>query len=394
MEFREILLIAVRSFRSNILRTLLTMLGIIIGIFAITLILIISQSATSAITAKFSSLGTKLVHVPRGPYDLLSTDDTIAIIEQVGGIAAYSEEVNRSETVTANGKNSIATVEGVSSTHADIFFLNLEKGNFFTTDENASYASVVVLGSQIAAGLFSDENPVGQYIQVKGKFFHIIGVLSPKSSTVTGATPDSSVYIPISTMTSVVTGSKHIDTIDIIAERQEDVSTIALEIKQLLLDRYSVTDPVVIEDFTVFTSRDLIASVESITRLISAVLAGIAGISLVVGGIGIMNIMLVTVTERTKEIGLLKAIGAKRRDILMQFLVEAIVLTVLGGIIGITLGIIAGYIASLMLAVAFIPPLLPIFAAGIVSILVGLIFGLYPAKRAAEMSPIDALRYE
>lgn len=394
MDYREILLTAVRSLRSNILRTSLTMLGIVIGIFAITLVLIISQSATSAITAKFSSLGTKLVHVPRGPYDLLSTDDTTAIVAQVSGIAVHSEEVNRSETVTANGKNSIATVEGVSSTHADIFFLNLEKGNFFTEDENASYASVVVLGSQIAASLFDDENPVGKYVQVKGKFFYVVGVLSPKGSTVTGATPDSSVYIPISTMTSVVTGSKHIDTIDIIAERQEDVSTIALEIKQLLLDRYSVTDPVVIEDFTVFTSRDLIASVESITSIISTVLAGIAGISLVVGGIGIMNIMLVTVTERTREIGLLKAIGAKKRDILMQFLIEAVVLTLSGGIIGIVLGIIAGYISSQIIAVTFELPLLPILGAGFVSILVGLIFGMYPARKASIMQPIEALRYE
>lgn len=394
MDYSELLLTAFRSLRSNILRTALTLLGIVIGIFAITLVLIISQSATGAITAKFSSLGTLLVHVPRGPYDLLSREDTAAIVQQVSGISAHSEEVNRSEKVTANGKNSIATVEGVSPTHADIFFLNVQKGNFFTEDENASYAPVVVLGSQIANSLFSEDEPIGQYVQVKGKFFYVIGVLSSKGSTVVGATPDSSVYIPINTMANVVTGTKHIDTIDIIAERQKDVGTIALEIKQLLLDRYSVTDPVVIEDFTVYTSRDLIASVDSITAIISAVLSGIAGISLVVGGIGIMNIMLVTVTERTREIGLLKAIGAKRRDILMQFLVEAVVLTVVGGIIGILLGIIAGFVASQVIAVSFTLPLMPIIAAGIVSIFVGLIFGMYPAQRAAKMGPIEALRYE
>lgn len=394
MDYGEILLTAVKSLRLNILRTSLTMLGIVIGIFAITLVLIISQSATSAIKAKFSSLGTKLVHVPRGPYDLLSREDTTAIVEQIRGIASYSEEVNRAETVTAGGKNSIATVEGVSPTHADIFFLNVQKGSFFTEDDDASYAQVAVIGSQIANSLFSEDEPIGQYVQIKGKFFSVIGVLSPKGGTVAGATPDSSVYIPINTMATVVTGSKHIDTIDIIAENQKNVDPIALEIKQLLLDRYSVTDPVVIEDFTVFTSRDLIASVESITRIISTVLAGIAGISLVVGGIGIMNIMLVTVTERTREIGLLKAIGAKRRDILMQFLIEAVVLTVSGGIIGILLGIIAGFIASQTIAVAFELPLLPIITAGIVSIFVGLIFGMYPAQRAAKMRPIDALRYE
>ena len=385
---------AVRSLHSNILRTSLTTLGIVIGIFAITLILIISQGATSAITAKFSSLGTKLVHVPNGPNEALSTEDASVIAQQVSGIAAYSVEVNRSETVSAGGKNIIATIEGVSPTHADIFFLGVEKGSFFTEDDNDSYSSIAVLGSEIAERLYDEGSPIGQYLQIKGKFFYIIGILSQKGSTIAGASPDTSVYIPINTMINIVTGTKVIDTIDILAKKQEDVDPISHEIKQLLLERYSVTDPQVIEDYSVFTSKDLIASITSITGIINSVLAGIAGISLVVGGIGIMNIMLVTVTERTKEIGLLKAIGAKRRDILLQFLTEAIVLTLAGGFIGIALGIMAGFIASLFIVVPFELPFLSIIASGIVSILVGLIFGMYPAQRAAKMPPVDALRYE
>ncbi len=396
MNYGEVFITAINSLKSNKLRTLLTMLGIVIGIFAVTLVLIISQGATAAINSKISSLGTNLLDIPRGPSGQLTTDDAQAIAQQVPGIADYAEAVGNSETVSANGQSGDYTVEGVSSSYVDIFSLVPQQGAFFTNDDVTSYASVAVIGSQVDTDLFGQgANPIGQYVQFGNKTFYIIGVLAPKGAGIAG-NPDNSIYIPVTTALSTITGtqSQNALTIAILAKNQNDVDTMAKEIKQILLDRYNVTDPQIISKYTIYTSKDLLSTVGTITTVLSSVLAGIAAISLLVGGIGIMNIMLVTVTERTREIGLLKAIGAKRQNILVQFLIESVVLTVTGGLIGTTLGIGVGFLLSNILKVPFTPPVFPIIAAVLVSIFIGLVFGIYPAQRAAKMSPIDALKYE
>src|SRR5579885_375309 len=384
MNYEEIFLTALRSLRSNILRTFLTMLGIIIGIFAVTLVLIISQGATAAITSKVSSLGTNLVYAPQNEFIPLTMQDAQAIAQQVPDVGSVAEEVMKSETVSANGQSTNVPIEGVTPSYADMLSLTTQQGAFFTDEDVTSYAAVAVLGPKVASDLFGDgANPVGQLVQIGNRSFYVIGVLQSKGTSIAGNS-DNSVYIPVTTAMNTIAGTTTLTAIDVFIKDQNMVDPAAQAIKQLLLDRHNVTDPQVIQKYTSYKSKDLLATIGTITTLLSSVLAGIAAISLLVGGIGIMNIMLVTVTERTREIGLLKAIGAKRGNILTQFLIEAVVLTVSGGIIGMAMGIGVGFFLAKFLKVPFTLPYLSILVAGIVSILIGLIFGIYPAQRAAR----------
>ncbi len=394
MNYAEIFLTALNSLKSNILRTILTMLGIIIGIFAVTLVLIISQGATAAITSKISALGTNLLYIVSEQGINLTLDDATAIKQELPEIQTIDEEVIRTKTVSANGQSSSYSITGVTPAYFTLLNLNTSLGAFFTDDDVTSYATVAVIGSQVQTDLFgTNSNPVGQLIQIGNKSFYVIGVLPSQGSSIAG-NPDTTIFIPVTTALSSIAGGTTLNSIEAYVPDPNQIDIAAKDVKQLLLDRHNVTDPQVISKYAVFTSKNLLATVGSITGILSAVLAGIAGISLLVGGIGIMNIMLVTVTERTREIGLLKAIGAKEGNILTQFLIEAVVLTVSGGLIGTLLGIVVGLIASSLLKVPFTPPYLSIIGSVIISIIIGLVFGIYPAKRAANMSPIDALRYE
>lgn len=394
MNYSEIFITALTSLRSNVLRTFLTMLGIIIGIFAVTMVLIVSQGATDAITSKVSSLGTNLIYIPAGPSGQLTDQDAKAIFQEIPGLTSYSESVTKGQNVSANGQTNGYTVTGTSPSGFEMISLTLEQGAYFTDDDVASYAPVAVIGSQVVTDLFgAGSNPVGQYIQVGTKSFYVVGTLQEKGGGIAG-NPDNTVYIPVTTAESLITGSTKLTAINVEIKNQDDADTIAKEIKQLMLDRYQITDPQIIQKYAIYTSKDLLAVIGTITTVLSGVLSGIAAISLLVGGIGIMNIMLVTVTERTKEIGLLKAIGAKRNNILVQFLIESVVLTLSGGLIGTILGVTVGYIVSGFLKVPFTPPIFSIIVAALVSIFIGLVFGIYPAQRAAKMSPIEALRYE
>jgi len=394
MNYGEIFITALTSLKSNKLRTMLTMLGIIIGIFAVTLVLIVSQGATTAITSKISSLGTNLIFAGQGPTGQLTTEDAQAIEQQITDISAFSEVVSNSEQVSANGQTGNYTVQGVNPSYAQMLSLDTQQGSFFTDDDVTSYASVAVLGSQAVTDLFGQgANPTGQYIQIGNTTFQVIGTLTSEGNGA-GGNPDTSIYIPVTTAMTTITGSNNLNAVILLAKDQSEVNLIAEEVKQLMLNRYNVTDPKIIQKYTVDTSQGLLTTISSITTILSSVLAGIAGISLLVGGIGIMNIMLVTVTERTKEIGLLKAIGAKQENILVQFLIESVVLTVSGGLIGMILGIGAGYLLAGIFKVPFTLPYLSIIGAVFVSIIIGLIFGIYPAQRAAKMNPIEALRYE
>lgn len=392
MNFLELIKTALTALRSSILRTSLTMLGIIIGITAVILILIISQGATNYINGQFSTLGANLLFFASSDAIKLTIDDAKVLSNpgQISNVAAVGERYIGNETAVANGQNTSANVLGVSPSLQEMIGLELDKGDFISVDDNAGISRVAVLGPKIVSDLFGEgADAIGQSVEISKKPFRIIGIAASKNTVL-----DSSIYIPISTAMRVLFGVNHVQAIAVQVKDPQLLDQTEADVKAIIFERHSITDQTIKDHFLATSSRDILSTINSVLSVLTLVLSGIAGISLVVGGIGIMNIMLVTVTERTKEIGLLKAIGAKRKDILTQFLIEAIILTVAGGIIGIFLGVGIGYAISLAAHVPFGLPIIPIIASVSVSIVIGIIFGSYPAYSASKLSPIDALHYE
>lgn len=403
MSYTELVRSALTALRSNLLRTLLTMLGIIIGIASVILIISLGEGATKSISDQISSFGTNLIAVvpdspgqgPPQPVQSLTLEDAEALSdpELVQNISVVSATVSQGSQVNANSQTMNATIQGVSEGYAIIQSLETSQGEFITKDDEDSLSRVAVLGSEVVTELFGEgAEPVGESIKIDNRSFRIIGVLAEKDSS-GFSNPNAGVYIPVTTAMKILLGQNHVGAVYAQAENPDLVNQTVEQIEALLRDRHDIVDgedP----DFQVRTSQDALTTLSSVTGLLTTLLAGIAAISLVVGGIGIMNIMLVTVTERTKEIGLLKAIGAKNQDILTQFLIEAVVLTLVGGGIGMALGLILAFIITSIVNIPFIISFTSIFLAVGVSSAVGVIFGYYPAQRAAKLSPIDALRYE
>ncbi len=404
MNYAQLFASAFRALRSNLLRTGLTMLGIIIGITSVILIISLGQGATESITSQVSSLGTNLIfiqpgkQVPGRPPQVANTltyEDAAVLADKtkMPEISNVSAIVQTNAEVVANGESKNTTVQGVDSDYAIISSLDVNQGEFISSEDNASLSRVAVLGPEVVTDLFGEgANPVGQTITIKSHSFRVVGVTKSKGST--GFTnPDGSIYIPVTTGMKILLGQNFVSAIELQTLDPKKVDQTIDDVTALLSDRHKITNPDLI-DFTVRSSKDALSTLNSITGILTGMLAGIAAISLVVGGIGIMNIMLVTVTERTKEIGLSKAIGAKNKDILTQFLIEAIVLTLSGGVVGMILGVSLDFLITRFLPIPFIvQPLAIILAVG-VSTIVGIVFGLYPAQQAAKLSPIEALRYE
>lgn len=403
MNYLEIFITALRALRANLMRTALTMLGIVIGITSVILIISLAQGATAAITNQISSFGTNLIFIipgggdqngPPTPTNTLIYDDALEI-EKLEHVDSITATVTRNYQVVADGLNTNSTVQGVSEGFAKVQNVTMELGEFITKDNVSGLERVAVLGSQVAIDLFGEGyDPIGESILIDSKPFRVIGVSAPKGAGGIGGNPDDSVYVPVTTAQTILLGLDFVQTIQVNADGPEAVEPLREEITTLLMDRHKITDPD-LKDFTTQTSQQFLTTLGSILGVLTAMLAGIGAISLVVGGIGIMNIMLVTVTERTKEIGLLKAIGAKRKDILVQFLIESIVLTLSGGVVGIILGTTFSFVLSTFaLHVPFVLQLSSILLAVGISTIVGITFGIYPAYKAAKLSPIDALRYE
>lgn len=392
---------------ANKVRTALTMLGIIIGISSVITMVAIGAGAQSSIEARIQSLGSNLIQITpgaqrgqgfgvsagRGSARTLTEDDANSIASSVSSINAVAPEISGRYQITAKGTNTNTSVVGVTSVYPTVRNVQVAEGVFISDTNNQSGAKVAVVGPTVVNDLFGEgAEVVGQPIRINKLEFKIIGVTVAKGGTGFG-NQDDMIYIPLTSAERYLSGGKYVTTISIQAIDQKSMTQIQEDATALLLDRHRITDPTD-ADFTVLNQNDIISTASSVTDTFTILLAAVAGISLLVGGIGIMNMMLTTVTERTREIGLRKAIGAKRKDINSQFLFESVALTFLGGVIGVILGwAVSWFITKIGIIQTSVSVSSIILAFG-VSAVIGIIFGYYPARRASRLNPIDALRYE
>ena len=393
---------------ANRTRSSLTILGIVIGISSVIALVSIGQGATNSIQNSIQSLGSNLLLVMpgaqrgpgfqisggRGNARTLTVPDAEAIATGVANIQLTAMEVSGRYQVTARGTNTNTSVNGVTSNYPAIRNVSIEEGSFITDAHNTSLAKVAILGPTARDDLFGvgATDVVGQTIRIKGIEFKIIGITVSKGVSGFG-NADDTIFIPVTSAQRFLSGNQYVNTIDIQAADANSMSQIQSDVTTLLLTRHHIGDSTQ-ADFSVLNQADILASASSITGTLTLLLGAIAGISLVVGGIGIMNMMLTTVTERTREIGLRKAIGAKNNDISKQFLAEAIALTMIGGVIGILFGSAISYGVNYSgIVKTTVSPSAVLLAFG-VSAAIGIVFGYYPARKAAQMNPIEALRYE
>ena len=402
MLFRTIVKIAFKSLTANKLRSFLAMLGIIIGVGAVISMLALGAGAKRQVMQRITSMGTNLLIVrpgaPRrggvrsGSVESLKLADAEALLKELDGVEAVAPVVTGRAQVKHFGENANTTVTGAPLTYLSIRSFELASGRAFSPVEEDRSARVAVLGASVAAQLFGSRQPIGESIRVKNVNVRVVGVLKPKGDQ-GWFNPDEMVVIPYATAMKQVLGQDFLSEIDVKASEHADLSQLEEEIAQVLRKRHHIRADAE-DDFHVRNQAEIIETASTFTQTFTILLGGIAGISLVVGGIGIMNIMLVTVTERTREIGVRKAIGARNRDILRQFLVESILISGLGGLSGIVMGFAAAAAVSRFTEYQTVVETYSIVLALAVSASVGIFFGYYPARRAASLDPIEALRYE
>lgn len=409
MNLAQAIIEALESLYSNKLRSSLTILGIVIGVGAVIAMLAVGQGAQSTITGSISGIGTNLLFVYSGNMSNsevrnvkeITLEDANAMLDQyqAPSVAAIAPIVSGSVEVAAGGEKKMSSADGVTPGYESVRNAELIEGSFITEENLLGRASVAIIGVDVAKALFNrTDGLVGESIRVNGQPFRIIGVLKSKGGSSFGS-QDNIVLVPLTTAQSRLfnKSSNQIDMLMLQATSSDTVTQAADEVSNILRLRHRTK--VGMDDFTVFSQQDFVATAKTITGVLTIFLGGIAGISLLVGGIGIMNIMLVSVTERTREIGLRKALGARKRDILIQFLTESSLLSLFGGLVGIGLGWLISFIVG-QIATASGSPFNPtisfdaILLATVFSTAVGLFFGLYPANRAANLEPVEALRYE
>src|SRR5512135_139420 len=401
---------ALRALLANKLRSALTMLGIIIGVGSVVALLSVGTGAQSSITNQISNIGANVITVYAGTRNQSApsgagggvtaplTYEESQQLKGLAGVAAVSPQVQSRQQLKYQSSQTTAQVVGVEPDYATVHPNQLDHGRFISASDVTDKSRVAVVGSQVVTDLFGGLDPVGKSIKINGILFQVIGVMKEQGSGGFGFSRDTTTYVPITTAMARLSNTrignqKSVSTIEVSATNADSIDAAMTAIKDKLrtLHKIGIGEN---DDFTVQSQTDVLSSLTSVTTTLTVFLGAIAGISLVVGGIGVMNIMLVSVTERTREIGLRKAVGARRRDILYQFLTETLVLSVLGGIIGIMIGAGISALVNASGAISTVVSLQSVLLAFGFSAAVGIFFGIYPANRAASLKPIEALRYE
>ena len=408
MKTKDILQETFMALSANKVRSGLTMLGIVIGIASVIAMTAIGTGAQNSISESIQSIGSNLIVVSpgapsgagqqvrqeRGSAKTLTLED-VESLKTLDGVSAVTAEVSGRYQVTAKGTNTNTTVDGVTPEYLSVKNVEVDEGIFITDQNNQSGSKVAVIGPTVMTDLFgSSATPsdvIGQIIKIKGNQFKVIGVTKVKGGT-GFQNPDDMIYIPLKTAQRYFSGDQYVNSISVSAENADVTTQVQADITSTLLTRHNKDASSA--DFSTMNQADIIATASSVTGTFTTLLAAVAGISLVVGGIGIMNMMLTTVTERTREIGLRKAIGAKRKDINRQFLIEAVMLTFIGGVLGVLLGWGISLGVSALGILQTKVSLSSVLLAFGVSAFIGIVFGYYPAQRASKLSPIEALRYE
>jgi putative ABC transport system permease protein len=417
MSLSDSVKVAIEALIANKLRAMLTMLGIVIGVGSVIALMAVGQGSQKAVEAKISGLGSNLIFIRPGSTNAngvkqgngtsmtLTSQDASAIQAQVSNVVAVAPEFRVPVQIIGSGQNTYTRSMGVNADYPAVLNLSVADGDFFTDDDVSRATRVVVLGSNVAQAVFGDNEPVGNQVRFgfgrRISTFNVIGVLTPKGGN-SSQSQDDQVFVPLTTSQKQLQaafggrGFSSVNQITVQVSSKDKIDQVKHDMDDLLRQRHNVVDP----DFTVESQGDIQNAIGEVSKTMTILLGAIAGISLVVGGIGIMNIMLVSVTERTREIGIRKAVGATKSDIMMQFLTEALTVTILGGLIGIGSGVGAAQamngrdIAGLGDNIQTVISWSSVVAAFAVSAAIGVFFGMYPAQRAASLRPIEALHYE
>jgi putative ABC transport system permease protein len=399
------LLLALRSIRRNLLRSFLTILGIVIGVSAVITMVTLGKGATQAVQNQISSLGTNLLMVrtgqrqgPGGPgggggAPSFKETDAAAILAQIGGVAAVAPEGRASVTVVANGRNWATSVTGSTNAWFDTGNWKLASGRRFEDAELQAGGAVCIVGETVRRELYGGTRGLGEQLRIKQFSCEVIGVLASKGQAAMGADQDDTVLVPLHTLQRRVTGNQRVATLLVSMQDDTDSTRLKAGLRQLLRERRKLAEGDE-DNFNVLDTQQLAETLSGTTQVMTTLLGAVAAVSLLVGGIGIMNIMLVSVTERTREIGLRLAIGALEHEVLLQFLIEAVVLAALGGVVGIVVATGASIVLAGVMKVPYLfDPAINLLSFAF-SAVIGVLFGYFPARRAARMDPIEALRHE